>query len=91
MSFDDHRGVAWAYRELMRGAQDEIARGERRGARRLWLKPHPKLTIGWFKRRVLRGEFRQARATDRRDATHSEDQPSEEIFYERRRAVAMKK
>lgn len=59
MSFDDHRETAWAYRELMRKAQAEIDAGERKGATVKFKTAHPKVKIGWFKRRVLRGEFRK--------------------------------
>jgi hypothetical protein len=61
-SLNDHRGSAWAVRELMRQAQAEIDREERKGADRRWPKAHPRVTIGWFHRRILRGEFKRRRA-----------------------------
>lgn len=61
MSTDEYRGSAWAFKRLMRQAQDEIDRGERSGARRIWKTANPaKVCIGWFERRVLRGEFKKA-------------------------------
>ena len=32
------------------------------GRRVIYAKPHPKVTIGWFQRRVLRGEFKRKEA-----------------------------
>lgn len=59
MSLDAHKGSAWAVRELMRKAEADILAGERKGVTRLWKTANPaKVTIGWFKRRLLRGEFR---------------------------------
>lgn len=50
----------WAFQQLMTAAQGEIDRGERAGARRIWKTANPaKVTIGWFERRVLRGEFKR--------------------------------
>lgn len=59
MSLDDHRGSVWAFRELMRQAQADIDQRERQDAMRRWPRVHPKVAIGWFERRVLRGEFKR--------------------------------
>ena len=55
MSLDTCRGVAYAYRELMRRAQADIqSGGEIKPAVVKWKTAHPKLTIGAFKARLLR-------------------------------------
>lgn len=55
MSTDDHRGAAWGFKRLMQQAQDEIDRGERKGATRIWKTAHPAKTyIGRFAARILR-------------------------------------
>lgn len=60
MSLDEYKGSAWAVRELMRQAKAEIDAGERTGVTRLWKTANPaKVHIGWFRRRILRGEFRR--------------------------------
>lgn len=60
MSLDHFKGSAWAVRELMKASKAEIDRGERKGVTRLWKTANPaKVTIGWFRRRILRGEFRK--------------------------------
>ena len=60
MSLDEYRGTAYAVRELMRMAQADIDSGERKGATVKWKKANPaKTAIGWFRRRLLRGEFRR--------------------------------
>lgn len=60
MSLKDHKGTAWAFAQLMAESKREIEAGERKGATTLHAKPNPAKThIGWFKRRLLRGEFRR--------------------------------
>lgn len=60
MSLNDHRGYIWAMRELHQQVQDEIDRGERKGATVKWKTANPaKTMIGWFRRRILREEFRK--------------------------------
>ena len=60
MSLSDFRESAHAFRELMRQAEREIQDGQRKGATVLYRKANPaKTVIGWFKRRLLRGEFRR--------------------------------
>jgi hypothetical protein len=60
MSLDDYKGAAYVFRRLMREAQAEIDRKERKGATVRWKMPNPaKTMIGWAKRRLLRGEFRR--------------------------------
>lgn len=61
MSMDDFRGSAFYFRELMRQAQADInTGGEIKKARVIAKTANPaKTSIGWFKRRLLRGEFRR--------------------------------
>lgn len=60
MSCDEYKGAAWAFRELMREAEKDIASGERKGATVKFKGPNlAKIHIGWFRRRLLRGEFRR--------------------------------
>ncbi len=67
MSIADHKGAAYAFRELMRAAERDIAKagadvkpGDIKPARIVAKRPDLKKThIGWFKRRLLRGEFRR--------------------------------
>lgn len=57
-SLDDYKGSAWAIRELWRQAQRDLDSGRDKPARKVYARPNPaKTMIGWFKRRVLRGEF----------------------------------
>lgn len=60
MSLDEYKGAAYAVRTWMREAQAEIDAGTRKGAAVKWKRANPaKTVIGWFERRVLRGEFRR--------------------------------
>lgn len=60
MSLEVHRGAAWAFHQLMKQAQADIDRGERKGADRKWRTANPaKVGISWAKRRLLLGEFRK--------------------------------
>ena len=61
MSMDECRGAAYVFRELMKQAQHDIDHGgEVKPARVIAKTANPaKVTIGWFKRRILRGEFRR--------------------------------
>ncbi len=54
------RESAWAFRELMAKAAEDIASGgEVKPAKVLHKTANPAKThIGWFRRRLLRGEFR---------------------------------
>lgn len=55
MSLKDFRGSAWAIQQLQQSVQDEIDRGERKGATVKYKKPNPAKTyIGPFKARLLR-------------------------------------
>ena len=60
MSLADHRGAAWAFAELMKAAQADIDQGKAQPARILHRRCNPaKVVQGWFKSRMLRGEFRK--------------------------------
>lgn len=60
MSLKDFRGAAYAFAQWNQQVKDEIARGERKGATVLHKWPNKaKTEIGWFKRRLLLGEFRK--------------------------------
>lgn len=59
MSRAEYRGSAWAVQQLMEAVQREIDRGERKGVTVRFRKANPaKTVIGWFRRRLIRGEFR---------------------------------
>lgn len=55
------RGSYYAFKAFMRAvAKDiELGQGEIPPATVKWKTAHPKIHIGWFKRRLLRGEFRK--------------------------------
>jgi hypothetical protein len=64
MSREDFKGAAYAVAVFMETAKAEIAAdraaGKPRGARILWARANPaKMTMGWFRRRLLGGQFRQ--------------------------------
>ena len=60
MSRAEYRGAAYAIQQLMESAKRDIDSGARKGATVLHAKSNPAKThIGWFKRRILRGEFRK--------------------------------
>ncbi len=61
MSLNDCRGRVYAFREFFRAAQRDIDEGgEVKAARVIAKTPNPAKThIGWFRRRLLRGEFRR--------------------------------
>lgn len=62
MSFQDFKGAAYAFREFNRMAQADIDSGTLKPARRIWKTANPaKVCIGWFERRVIRGEFKKAK------------------------------
>lgn len=68
MSRAEFRGSAWAVQQLMDAAQRDIdessvEKGAIRSAVVKWKRPHPaKVVMGWFQRRVSRGEFQKRRA-----------------------------
>ena len=46
--------------DALRALSDQPIDGDRQPGRKvIYAKPHPKVHIGWFKRRVLRGEFKR--------------------------------
>lgn len=53
MSLDDHKGSAWAVRELMRQAKAEIDAGERTGVTRLWKTANPAKVSMTLEERLL--------------------------------------
>ena len=60
---DHHEGRLSAWRDLNQRVADDLASGQGDivpigTTRRRWKVPDPKRHIGWFARRVLRGEFR---------------------------------
>ena len=60
MSLKDHKGSAYAFGALMQQAQDEIDAGLRKGVTvKFKTADWSKTKIGWFRRRLLRGEFRR--------------------------------
>lgn len=60
MSLSEFQGKLYAYKVFMASVQQEIDSGERKGVDRKWKTPNPaKTVIGWFERRVIRGEFKR--------------------------------
>jgi hypothetical protein len=62
MSRAHFKGSSYAFAKWMQDCAEEISRGERKGVTVIYPKPHPKTAIGWFRRRLLRGEFKKRRA-----------------------------
>jgi hypothetical protein len=49
--------------DALRALNDQRIDGDRQPGRRvIYARPHPKVKIGWFQRRVLRGEFKRKEA-----------------------------
>lgn len=49
--------------EALRALNGQRLDGDRQPGRRvIYARPHPKVTIGWFHRRVMRGEFKRKEA-----------------------------
>ena len=49
--------------DALRALNDRRLDGDRQpGQRVIYARPHPKVKIGWFHRRVLRGEFKRKEA-----------------------------
>ena len=49
--------------EALRALNGQRLDGDRQPGRRvIYARPHPKVAIGWFHRRVLRGEFKRKEA-----------------------------
>jgi hypothetical protein len=49
--------------DALRALNDQHIDGAQQPGRRvIYAKPHPKIKIGWFHRRVLRGEFKRKEA-----------------------------
>lgn len=54
MSTDHFRGTAWAVKTLMQQAQQEIDRGDRVGAVRIWTASDERVRLGDYKARLAR-------------------------------------